>query len=138
MKHFGLLSLVAASLFVTAVAPGSIRPHYGGTLRVVMRDAPSSLDPVDPSQPDSLTTRSVSRLIFDTLVILDGRGRTQPGLASSWQAEPGNQRWQFTIRRGVTFQDGTAVSPDAVAASLRTANPELESIRYWGGRGDRV
>ena len=58
MKHFGLLSLVAASLFVTAVAPGSTRPHYGGTLRVVMRDAPSSLDPADPSQPDSFTTRS--------------------------------------------------------------------------------
>ena len=65
----------------------------------------------------------LSRLIFDTLVTLDGRGETQPGLSTAWQADPGNQRWQFAIRRGVTFQDGTAVTSDAVAASLRVANP---------------
>ena len=82
-----------------------------------------SLDPADSSQPDSLVRRSLSRLIFDTLVILDARGQPQPALASSWQADPGNQRWQFSIRRGVTFHDGTAVSSDAVAASLRSANP---------------
>jgi len=137
MKHFGLLLLVAASLFVTGVAPGSTRPHYGGTLRVVMRDAPSSLDPVDLSQPDSVTTRSVSRLIYDTLVTLDERGRTEPGLATSWQAQPGNQRWTFTIRPGVSFhdgtRDGTAVSPDAVAASLRTANPNWKVIATGDG-----
>jgi MarR-like DNA-binding transcriptional regulator SgrR of sgrS sRNA len=88
-----------------------------------MREAPMTLDPTGSSQPDSWATRSLSRLIFDTLVILDGRGQLQPALSSTWQVEPGNQRWQFSIRRGVTFQDGTAVSPDAVAASLRSANP---------------
>ena len=66
---------------------------------------------------------SLSRLIFDTLVTLDARGQAQPALSPSWQADPGNQRWQFSIRRGVTFHDGTAVSSDAVAASLRAANP---------------
>jgi MarR-like DNA-binding transcriptional regulator SgrR of sgrS sRNA len=88
-----------------------------------MRDALTSLDPADSSQPDSFSTRSLSRLVFDTLVVLDGRGQPQPALSSSWQVEPGNQRWQFSIRRGVTFQDGTAVSPDTVAASLRSVNP---------------
>lgn len=66
---------------------------------------------------------SLSRLIFDTLVTLDARGQAQPALATSWQADPGNQRWQFSIRRGVTFHDGTALSSDTVAASLRAANP---------------
>jgi peptide/nickel transport system substrate-binding protein len=65
----------------------------------------------------------LSRLIFDTLVRLDARGQVQPALSTSWQADPSNQRWQFNIRRGVTFQDGTAVTSDAVAASLRAANP---------------
>jgi ABC-type transport system substrate-binding protein len=101
----------------------STRPHYGGTLRLAMRDAPTSLDPADSSQPDSFSTRSLSRLVFDTLVVLDERGQAQSALSSSWQVDPGNQRWQFSIRRGVTFQDGTAVSADAVAASLRSANP---------------
>ncbi len=123
MKRSGLLLLVAASVCLAVSAGASTRPHYGGTLRLAMRDAPNSLDPADSSLPDSFSTRTVLRLVFDTLVVLDGRGQPQPALSSSWQAEPGNQRWQFSIRRGVTFQDGTAVSPDAVAASLRSANP---------------
>jgi len=88
-----------------------------------MRDAPTSIDPTDSRQPDSFSTRSVWRLIFDTLVVLDGRGIPQPALSSSWQADPGNQRWRFNIRRGVTFQDGTTVTPDGVAASLRSISP---------------
>jgi peptide/nickel transport system substrate-binding protein len=121
MKRYGLLLLVAASFSLLATARGSTRPHYGGTLRLVMRDAPMSLDPADSSQPDSLVTRSLSRLIFDTLVIVDAHGQPQPALSASWQVDPGNQRWQFTIRRGVLFHDGTAVNSDAVAASLRAA-----------------
>jgi ABC-type transport system substrate-binding protein len=37
--------------------------------------------------------------------------------------EPGSQRWQFFLRRGITFQDGTPVTPEVVAASLRRTNP---------------
>jgi ABC-type transport system substrate-binding protein len=128
MKHFGSAFLVAVSLLaggacVPISAVASTRPHYGGILRVAMRDAPTSLDPADSTQPDSFSVRSLSRLVFDTLVALDEKGLPQPALSSSWQSEPGNQRWQFSIRRGVTFQDGTAVSPDVVAASLRSVNP---------------
>jgi len=123
MKRSGLLLLVGASACLAVGALAGTRPHYGGTLRLAMREAPASLDPANSRQPDSVTTRSLSRLMFDTLVILDGHGQPLPALSSSWQVEPGNQRWQFSIRRGVTFQDGTAVSPDAVAASVRSANP---------------
>ena len=66
---------------------------------------------------------SISRLIFDTLVTLDARGQAQPALSTSWQVDPGNQRWKFSIRRGVTFHDGTPAGSDAIAASLRAANP---------------
>ncbi len=123
MKRSCLLLLVAVSLFLTATAPASTHPHYGGTLRLVTRDTPMSLDPADSGQSDSLATRGLSRLIFDTLVILDARGQPLPALSTFWQADPGNQRWQFSIRRGVSFHDGTAVLSDAVAASLRAANP---------------
>jgi MarR-like DNA-binding transcriptional regulator SgrR of sgrS sRNA len=87
-----------------------------------MRAAPTSLDPADSNQPESVTRRNLSHLIFDTLVVLDDQGRPQHSLAVSWQSEPGNQRWQFHIRHGVTFHDGTALSSGAVAASLRAAN----------------
>jgi len=114
---------VATSLLLAGIAVGATRPHYGGALRVAVRATPISLDPTDSGQPDSFARRNLSRLIFDTLVRLDDRGRPQPALANSWQPEPGNQRWQFYIRHGVTFQDGAPVTSDAVAASLRIANP---------------
>jgi ABC-type transport system substrate-binding protein len=70
-----------------------------------------------------MARRQISRLIFETLASLDGRGKPQPALATSWEPEPGNQRWQFHIRHGVTFHDGSPVTSDAIAASLRAANP---------------
>ena len=115
--------LVAVSAVLAVSAPAGTRPRYGGTLRLATREAPASLDPADPSQAGGFVSRNLSRLVFDTLVILDGRGQPQPALSPSWQADPGNRRWQFSIRRGVVFQDGTVVSPDAVAASLRSVNP---------------
>lgn len=121
MRPSGLLLLVAVSLSLAMAASASTRPRYGGTLRLSIRESPSSLDPADSSGPGVLA--GLSRLIFDTLVTLDARGQVQPALAASWQVEPGDQRWQFSIRPGATFHDGTAVTSDAIAASLRAMNP---------------
>lgn len=124
MRPSGLLLLVAVSLSLTVAAPARTRPHYGGTLRLAIGEAPASLDPAESKRSGSPILPSLSRLVFDTLVTLDARGQAQPALSPSWRADPGYQRWQFGIRRGVSFHDGTAVSSDAVAASLRAANSD--------------
>ncbi len=123
MKRSASALIAAASLLIAAGSMAATRPHYGGTLRIAVQAAPASLDPADSSQPDSFTRRNVSRLIFDTLVDQDDRGILQPAIATSWEPEPGNQRWHFYLRPGISFHDGTAVNSDSVAASLRTANP---------------
>ena len=118
MRPSGLFLLAAISVALAISVPASTRPHYGGTLRLSVHE------PSDSAQPGMFASPTLSRLIFDTLVTLDGRGQAQPALATAWRAEPGNQRWQFSIRRGATFHDGTALSSDTVAASLRAANPK--------------
>ena len=115
--------LVASSLLWATGSTAATRPHYGGTLHLAMRAAPTSLDPADSSQSDWFAFRNVSSLMFETLVSLDEQGKPQPALSSSWHVESGSQRWQFFLRRGVTFQEGTPVTPDVVAASLRRTNP---------------
>jgi peptide/nickel transport system substrate-binding protein len=120
MMRSALLSIVAASLLV-GTAVGGARPRYGGTLRLTTSAAPASIDPAN-STIDTLTIRNIYRRMFDTLVVLDARGKPQPALATSWQAEPGDQRWHFQLRPGLTFQDGTAITADAIAGSLRAAN----------------
>ncbi|MGA9978882.1 MAG: ABC transporter substrate-binding protein [Candidatus Sulfotelmatobacter sp.] len=133
MKRFAwqwlvISSLVAAGAAVTPVAGAETRPQYGGTLRVAMHAAPASLDPADGKAADSLARRNLTFLIFETLVSADTGGRLHPGLAVSWQASsgqaPGNQRWEFRLRRGIEFHDGTALTAEVVAASLRIANPD--------------
>jgi len=104
-------------------AQAETRPEYGGTLHVMMRHAPTSLDPADTAQPDSFTRRNVTMLMFDTLVTIDENLQIRPALATAWQASSGSQRWQLRIRPGVKFHDGTVLTPEAAAASLRAANP---------------
>ena len=124
MRLFDWRSLAVSSLMVAALAANAeTRPQYGSTLHIVMRASPTSLDPADPAQPDSFGRRSLTALMFDTLVTTDENARPQPSLATSWQTSSGDRRWQFRIRRGVNFHDGTALSGEIVAASLRSANP---------------
>ena len=128
MRLFDWRSLVVSSMMVGALAVNAeTRPQYGGVLHVAMRAAPTSLDPADATQSDSFARRSLTLLIFDTLVTIDENFRLQPGLATSWQtlqgSQQGSQRWQFRIRHGVKFHDGTPLSAEIAAASLRAANP---------------
>ncbi len=123
MKHSAWLCLAFSSVLLGALANAATRPQYGGTLRLAMRSAPTSLDPADLAQGSSFSTSSVSGLMFDTLVTLNRSGRAEARLAVSWQASPGMQRWQLRLRHGVRFHDGTALTPEIAAGSLRTANP---------------
>lgn len=116
--------LVVSSFLLGANSAAETRPQYGGTLHVATRISPTSLDPADATQGDSVARRNLFRLVFDTLVSVDGQGKAQPALAVSWRAESGDQRWQFWIRKNVKFHDGSPLTPEAVAASLRTANPD--------------
>lgn len=125
MRRFNLALLAASSVIWSVAAGAATRPHYGGTLRVATRQTPQALDPLNLAQ---IGAPNISRLIFDTLVVLDNRGQPQPALATSWQAEPGNQRWRFTLRGGVLFNDGASLEATAVAASLRSANPDWKVL----------
>jgi MarR-like DNA-binding transcriptional regulator SgrR of sgrS sRNA len=61
--------------------------------------------------------------MFEGLTRLDAHGRLQPQLATRWQGDSANQHWRFWLRLGVKFHDGTPLTAQAAAASLRAANP---------------
>lgn len=124
MRLFAWQWLATSSLLFAALAANAeTRPQYGGTLHVAMHAVLQSLDPADMGQADSVARRNLSSLLFDKLVVTDEAGRAKPSLAESWQASKGNQLWQFRVRHGVTFHDGTPLSAEIAAASLRYANP---------------
>src|SRR5450631_1868135 len=55
--------------------------------------------------------------VFDALTRVDEKARIIPGLATSWRAiDP--TTWEFKLRKGVKFHDGSEFTADDVAYSL--------------------
>ena len=117
MRRIAFLFLAAASLL--SVAEGATRPRYGGTLRVMLQSAPNSLElPASGTPVDYWDAARILALIADNLVEIDAAGQAQPALALTWQSDLNGKRWQFTLRRGVKFHDGSAASPATIAQIL--------------------
>ena len=86
------------------------RPHYGGTLRVEIEG--------DPWQRPGGLAR---RLTLDGLTRMDSDGAAHPSLAVAWRSENEDHRWEFRLRSGVRFHDGSVVTSVAVVTALTAA-----------------
>jgi len=69
----------------------------------------------DPWQhPDGIARR----MVYDGLTSLGATGGVEPALAISWELDSSDHRWQFRLRPGVHFHDGSPLTSGAVVASL--------------------
>ena len=117
MRRTAFLLLAAISLATAAHA--ATRPRYGGTLRVTLQSAPSALDlTANSAAADYWDAVRVLSLLADNLVTIDAQNRAHPALAAAWQSDASGHHWQFTVRRGVKFHDGSAASAGAIAQML--------------------
>ncbi|WHM35144.1 ABC transporter substrate-binding protein [Streptomyces sp. BPPL-273] len=111
----------------------------GSRLRVAL-----AFPPAENLSPYGADATLLSRLgVTEGLTSLDANGSAAPALAESWRRD-GDKAWEFTLRDAV-FQDGTSVTPAAVAASLGKATgadpapAALEGVTLTArGNGDRV
>src|ERR1700693_3006963 len=72
---------------------------------------------IDPHYHNVTPNNNVAAHIFDYLVLRDERQRPIPGLAESWKTiEP--LVWEFKLRRGVKFHDGSDFTAADVVASI--------------------
>lgn len=120
--------IAAAAIVALPAAAASTRPQYGGTLRVEVQVSALDLDPRHwkPGTQEFGLGENLASLLFDRLVSLDNYGRFQPQLATEWSHDASFRRWQFTVRGGVKFSDGTLLTPADVAGSMQsTLPPEL-------------
>jgi peptide/nickel transport system substrate-binding protein len=76
--------------------------------------------PAENFSPYGADATLLSRLgVTEGLTALDANGAAAPALARSWR-RVGDRTWRFTLREA-TFQDGTDVTPAAVASALTHA-----------------
>lgn len=83
-----------------------------------------SLRPLDPHIcTDANAVRNWRYALYEALVEHDGR-YFSPVLAESWRCEENARTWTFTLREGVCFQDGRALTAkDAIYSLQRAAGP---------------
>jgi len=90
-------------------------------LRIGLASEPTSMD---PHYHNLSPNNSLLSHVFESLVDQDEHQRLQPGLAESWKAID-DTTWEFKLRRGVKFHDGTPFTADDVLFSFERA-PNVE------------
>ena len=72
---------------------------------------------IDPHFHNLTPNNNIGAHVFDALVMKDASGRIKPGLAESWRAVD-DLTWEFRLRKGVKFHDGSDFTAADVAFSL--------------------
>lgn len=97
------IASIAALMVFTA-------PLYAEDLTIGVKSEPSSMDP----QFHVLATNmQVAFSIFEGLVGQESSGAVAPLLAESW-TQPSETEWDFKLREGVTFSEGSPLTADDV------------------------
>jgi peptide/nickel transport system substrate-binding protein len=104
---------LAASATALAGFPSLLRAQEAGVLRVASPWEWTSNEPTD-------TGYIMARMqIAETLVMVEPDGRLVGGVAESWSVSDDKLTWRFKIRSEAVFHDGTPVTAEAAAASLK-------------------
>lgn len=125
----------AAVLALTLVACGSGAGSGGSaggqdfgsgkTFTMVLGADPGDLDPDFTSLAAALQT---DEFLYDSLVNIDGKGNLVAGLASKWSGT--TTKATYTLRKGVTCSDGSALTASQVAANIDfVGDPKNASTR---------
>ena len=115
-----VISILAVALIATGCSSTpvqtSTKPVSGGTLVYATGDAePTCLDPhVGGNYPQAL----VATQYLESLVSKNTAGEIIPWLATKWSESADGLSWDFTLKKDVKFTDGTALTPEAIAANV--------------------
>ena len=102
-----------AAMVAMALAPCT--PAGAQEITLAYGSAVTSIDPLFHNLSSNI---NFSLNLFDGLVEQDEHQRPAPGLATAWKAVD-DTTWEFKLRPGVHFHDGSTFGPEDVAASLK-------------------
>src|SRR5262249_48545585 len=73
---------------------------------------------IDPVFGTALISMIHGLMIYESLFAWDQQFRPQPEMVGAWSTSPDQMTWRFTLRPGLRFHDGAAVTSADVIASL--------------------
>jgi len=116
----------------TLVALAAALLSTAASAQVVKVSPPRTIIDIDPHGPNALLRESVlvARQVFETLVKFDNN-EPVPLLAESWK-QIDDKTWQFKLRPGVKFHDGTDFdSADVKASAMRLSRAKGGLASQW-------
>jgi len=118
------VAFFAVMAIILAFFPSCTRKSRGeAELRYGFTTEPKTLDPLN-SKNNSADSRSILFNVFEGLIKPATDGSFLPCIAESWTIEQGGLIYNFTLREGVRFHDGSVVKPSDVKFTLDTAIAE--------------
>jgi peptide/nickel transport system substrate-binding protein len=109
------MNMKTKSILIAAAALLAAQSLAAQELRVGLSAEPSAMDPhYHNLSPNNM----LSRHLFEPLVFQDAKQALQPGLAESWRTI-NDTTWEFKLRKGVKFYDGTPLTADDVLATFK-------------------
>ena len=116
--------LLAGILFVSC----SRQESASGTAMEMVINNGTNIQSLDPTQITGVPEHRVYMALFEGLVTYDARANVIPGVAESWTYNADRTVITFTIRQGITWSDGTAITAEQIVESwLHHLNPATAS-----------
>ena len=85
---------------------------------------------LDPHAQNEGPTTQVSRQVYEALVQRGLDMKIGPALATKWRAmDPNN--WEFTLRKGVKFSDGSDMTSEDVVFSILRAKQRTSDFKEY-------
>jgi peptide/nickel transport system substrate-binding protein len=116
------------ALAVVACVLGAAVPSQAKDLKIALASEPTS---IDPHFHNLTPNNSLAMHFFDALVIFDEKQRVTPGLAVSWKTID-DLTWEFKLRKGVKFHDGSPFTADDVVFTMNRAGNVPNSPSSFG------
>jgi peptide/nickel transport system substrate-binding protein len=112
MRQASLRRALAAAALAGGVA---FAPHAAAQeLKIAVA---ADVTSIDPHFFNLFPNNNIAEHIFDKLVQMDADSRMIPGIATSWKTiDP--TTWEFKLRKGVKFHDGSELTAEDVAFSI--------------------
>ncbi|MBR0673099.1 ABC transporter substrate-binding protein [Neoroseomonas soli] len=101
-------------LFAAMFCAAATSAHAQNVLTIAAQSVPTAMD---PHFHRANSNNALLRQVFDPMVDYDTSGRIVPRLAESWRIVD-DRTWEFRLREGVRFHDGTPLHAEDVAFSF--------------------
>ncbi|WP_298923785.1 ABC transporter substrate-binding protein [uncultured Ramlibacter sp.] len=109
LRRLTVLALSASCAWSAAAQPPK-------TLKLVPH---ADVKILDPTFTTAYVSRNFGYMVYDTLFALDAAGRPQPQMVDAHKRSADGKTWAFSLRQGLKFSDGSAVTSADVVASLQ-------------------